>query len=137
MTTSDKFISSCERLRKAERVKAGNALDAAVAAAACEKIVSLFERTAPKYGSLPQALACYWQDSCLSRSPEPEAEPSDSHLRKLAAFLSFLLGEEDSFEQLAEEDWKEMADCVNAEAGSLPLDALTQMMNTIMERVAL
>lgn len=137
MTISDKFISDCKRIKKVERANAGNKYDEQVASIATEKIISLFERTSPKYGELPQSIAAYWNDSYINTSATPCEEPTDAHIEKLAAFLSFLFSEDDDFAQISQDDWIEIADCINDEAGSLPIETLTQMMNVILERKAL
>lgn len=137
MTISDKFISDCNRIKKVELANAGNKYDERVATSVCEKIISLFEKTAPKYGGLPKTLADYWHDEYIATSATPCEEPTDSHIEKLADFLAFLFLEDDDFAQISQNDWIEIADSVNEEAGTLPIEVLTQMMNAIMERKAL
>ena len=61
----------------------------------------------------------------------------DAALEKLSAIFAFVNGEEDDGEALSADDWKRIKDEVGYEAENLPLDLLSAMMKTVVERGAM
>jgi len=132
MTYTEKFLSDIARAAKRERAESGGRYDAKKT---CEKIARSFENAIRTLGDLPHAVADYWLSEYIDSSCDAENEPTREHAEKLAAMLSFLLGEGDT-SSLVPADWKNLAELVQDEAETLPIESLSSLMASLVEQKA-
>lgn len=92
---------------------------------------SLFVSQNPHCKVLAQSLFDWWKND-FARGPEIEDEAAE----KLTELQAFLNGEEGN-ESLSQEDWRRVKEEVGYEAENLPLDLLSQMMKTVVEKGAM
>lgn len=134
MTDIDKFLADCKRHIKRYREEAGTGYDGLIAS---EKIAELFASWRKDLGDVPKSLAEYWVTEYIASSSELQDEPTREHLDWLAYLLEFLEGEHSSFECFSKKDWETIRDCINYEAEVLPVDILTTLMSTLLEKQVL
>ena len=134
MTDIDKFLADCKRHIKRYREEAGTGYDGLIAS---EKIAELFASWRKDLGDVPKSLAEYWVTEYIASSSELQDEPTREHLDWLACLLEFLEGEHSSFECFSKKDWETIRDCINYEAEVLPVDSLTTLMSTRLEKQVL
>lgn len=134
MTDIDKFLADCKRHIKRYREEAGTGYDGLIAS---EKIAELFASWRKDLGDVPKSLAEYWFTEYIASSSELQDEPTREHLDWLACLLEFLEGEHSSFECFSKKDWETIRDCINYEAEVLPVDILTTLMSTLLEKQVL
>ncbi|MCR5289973.1 MAG: hypothetical protein K6E51_08290 [Treponema sp.] len=134
MTVAEKFYTDLHKMIKYERANTGSSFDAHTL---CEKIATSFSNNNRGMGELPAAIAHYWISQYIDNAQDPSTEPSDNSLVALTAFQAFLDNSSEYTEVLTDTDWKELASMVNCEAETLPLDMLTTLMSTLMEKNAL
>lgn len=125
MTKSEKFSADLKRIKKANRSASYFDMNAALA-----QIERLFTGQNSHCKGLASSLFDWWRNE-WARGPELE----DSVLDKLCAVNAFL-NEEDDCAALGQDDWKKIKDEVGYEAENLPLDLLSQMMQTIVSKNA-
>ena len=127
MNNTQKFSSDIERIKK--RNRDGESFNLA---GALKDIESLFVGQNQQCKGLAISLFDWWKNE-FTRGPELE----DAALEKLSAIFAFVNGEEDDCEALSADDWKRIKDEVGYEAENLPLDLLSAMMKTVVERGAM
>ncbi|MGN0732419.1 MAG: hypothetical protein ACI4MA_11025 [Treponema sp.] len=133
MDAIQKFYSDIERIKKHNRDSSGTLnLDAVV-----NQISALFEANNRGLCGLPHSLIEFW----ISRYVQPQLDSSfedisSEAVEKLCAMQAFLNNENDT-DCLTLEDWQQIADSVNYEAEELPMDLLSQMMMTLVEKRAI
>lgn len=132
MNLIQKFCSDIERIKKHNRDSSGK-LNVSIAK---NQIVSLFENNNRHLGELPHSLTDYW----LSEYVEPELssgakEFSNETIDKLCAMYAFLTDDEDT-DSLNEKDWQKIGEAVNYEAEDLPMDTLSSLMKTLVDKKA-
>ena len=132
MTYTEKFLSDIARAAKRERAENGSRYDAKKT---CEKIARSFENAICDLGGLPRAVGDYWLSEYIDSSSDAENEPTRKHAEKLAAMLSFLRGEDDTA-SLSPGDWKNLAELVQDEAETLPIESLSLLMSSLVEQKA-
>jgi len=132
MTYTEKFLSDIARAAKRERAENGRGYDAKKT---CEKIARSFENAIRDLGGLPRAVGDYWLSEYIDSSSDAENEPTRKHAEKLAAMLSFLRGEDDTA-SLSPGDWKNLAELVQDEAETLPIESLSSLMSSLVEQKA-
>ena len=132
MTYTAKFLSDIARAAKRERAESVGRYDAKKA---CEKIARSLENAIRGPGDLPRAVADYWLAEYIDPSSDAENEPTKEHAEKLAAMLSFLRGEGDT-SSLSPVDWKNLAELVQDEAETLPIESLSSLMASLVEQKA-
>ncbi len=131
MTLVEKFQSDILKTIKHERADNNGRYNAK---SACEKICKLFERNCSVPSSIARAIAFYWMDEYIDRSITPENEPTEEHIEKICAFLSFLNDCDEGEEVLNENDLNELNDAINDEAETMPIEVLQSLMGKLVER---
>lgn len=116
MTKSEKFSSDISRVKKSD------------AQSALKEMERLFVGQNSQWRGLAEALFSWWKDEHARG-----AEISGIAAQKLCALQSFLCGEEPDG-SLDQKDWQRIREEVGYEAENIPLDALNDMMRTIVER---
>lgn len=132
MDLIQKFYSDIEKIKKHNRDGSGK-LDAANVK---NQIASLFENNNRGMCELPHSLCDYW----ITEYVQPELDSGSSEISaavidKLAAMYAFLIEEPDT-DALNDSDWKVIGEAVNYEAEDLPIEALTSLMKTLVEKQA-
>ena len=133
MDNVQKFYSDIEKIKKHNRDSSGVLNIKTVVS----QISDLFENNNRGLCDLPHSLIEYWLEKYVN--PELDTGSKDlstSCLDKLCAMQSFLYGDDDT-DSLVLEDWQQIADAVNYEAEDLPMDLLSQMMTTLVDKRAL
>lgn len=133
MDSIQKFFSDIEKIKKHNRSADGK-LDLSKTA---EQIAVLFENSNRGLCDLPHTLTEYWISNYVN--PEIDGGANDisrDSIEKLCAMQAFLLGDSET-DVLTDDDWREIADAVNYEAEDLPMELLSQMMSTLVEKNAL
>ena len=123
MDKTQKFSADLQRIKKRNRSASSFNLNGAL-----KDIESLFSSQNPQCKNLALSLFDWWKNEYV-RGPELE----DAALEKITALESFLNCEEDTL-SLSAEDWIRVKDEVGYEAENLPLDLLSEMMKTIVEK---
>ncbi|MCR5045737.1 MAG: hypothetical protein K6A42_04080 [Treponema sp.] len=126
MNKTQKFSSDIQRIKK--RNRNGSAFNLS---GALKDLESLFVSQNPHCKVLAQSLFDWWKND-FARGPEIEDEAAE----KLTELQAFLNGEEGN-ESLSQEDWRRVKEEVGYEAENLPLDLLSQMMKTVVEKGAM
>lgn len=85
-------------------------------------------------GDLPESIVQYWMDSYILKSPNLAEEPTLNSQAWLADVLEFLAGEESELKSITATDWVTLRDLVNFEAEDLPMEVLSSLMGTLLER---
>lgn len=98
--------------------------------------MDLFESNTRGLGDLPHSVVEYWKKTYIDCSSKPQEEPVQEHLDWLAVVLSFLDGELAHDQDIPLKDWKELAQLINYEAEDIPIDTLSSMMSTLVEKKA-
>ena len=132
MTYTEKFLSDIVRVAKRERAENGARYDAKKT---CERIARSLENAIRGLGDLPRSVGDYWLSEYIDSSSDIENEPTREHAEKLAAMLSFLRGEGDTT-SLSPDDWKNLAELVQSEAETLPIESLSSLMASLVEQKA-
>ena len=134
MSDIRKFYADVQRCLKHERSDIPGGYDGLHAAKAVGKVFVSYNAD---LGSLPVAIADYWEQHYITESENLAAEPTEAHIDWLAFVLSFIDGEADAEQDIPIEDWNELAELVNSEAADLPIDVLSGMMSVLLERSVL
>ena len=130
MTNTDKFLADIKHI-----VKRNRADGAAYDGVECSRqVVRLFSSYNKDLGDLPNSIGEYWLNTCILPSAEVFEEPTAEHQEWLADALEFLAGEEGDFASITKEDWVALRDLVSYEAEELPVEALSSLMGTLLER---
>lgn len=133
MDSIQKFYSDIEKIKKHNRNQDG-VLDLQKTT---DAIISLFEQNNRGLCDLPHSLCEHWVKTYVN--PEIDSGSQDlsrETIEKLCAMQAFLEGSDET-DCLDSNDWHEIADAVNYEAEDLPMDLLSQMMMTIVDKRAL
>ncbi len=133
MDSIQKLYSDVEKIKKHARKDSPSAYDCMSVA---EEIKQMFARSNPQLSSLAESFATYWTDTYIRPSAAPQDEPTEEHVKILAAMQSVLEGSTDFTDCLSEQDWKELCSLTNYEAEDLPLDALNNMMMIFVDKQA-
>ena len=128
-----KFYADVQRIQKHTRAKYSGSNPSAVT----NQVMDLFKSYARDLGDLPASVLEYWKKIYIDCSPHPEEEPRQEHIDWLAAVLSFFDGDLDSDQDIPLKDWRELANLINYEAEDIPIDVLSSMMSTLVEKKAL
>lgn len=131
MTLIDKFRSDATRIVKRERAENNGRYDSKKA---CDLIQNLFERNCVVSGGVARAISFYWRDEYIDHSENLINEPTEEHIDKICAFLSFLNDADEGEEILSNSDLQEINDAVNDEAETMPMEQLTSLMGKLVER---
>jgi hypothetical protein len=131
MTDPEKLCSDINRIKKHERAQNGGRYNAL---RVCEKAASLFENERRNFSALPASMAEFWMSTYIRASVQPDEEPSDENIDKLAAMLSFLDGDSSGCDCLTETDWTQLGQLVNYEAEELPIETLSNLMTIIVDK---
>lgn len=123
MTKSEKFSSDINRIKKSNCSNGFFDIQAAL-----DGMERAFVGQNPQCKGLAMALFSWWKDEFARGAELPQ-----SAMQKLCAMQAFLCGEETD-DSLDKSDWQRIREEVGYEAENLPLDALNDMMKTIVER---
>lgn len=134
MTETQKFKADAKRLIKYNRANNNGRLDIAQV---CKDIVSLFIRTSSVPQTLSRSVAYYWQENYSDSLSQDENIPNEEQIEKLCAFLSFLENSDEDEDLISDSDWQELAELVNEEAETLPLEVLQDLMKILVSKGAL
>ena len=133
MTDISKFQSDVQRILKRDRQENSGKSDFMRVAPELQK---LFSRSAACPDSLSASVFEYWENEYVHNSADFQNEPTQDHLEKLSALLSFLEDDREDTEILTKHDWQELSDIVKYEADDLPLETLQSLMQTLVEKGA-
>ncbi len=128
-----KFYADIQRIQKHTRAK----YSAHNSAAVTSQVADLFESYTRGLGNLPLSILEYWKKTYIEGSSSPDAEPREANIDWLAVVLNFLDGELEGDQDIPLKDWKELATLINYEAEDIPIDVLSTMMSTLVEKKAL
>ncbi len=133
MADIQKFYADVQRIQKHTRAASGiyNAREVT------SQLMRLFESNTRGLGDLPLSILEYWKKTYIDCSAQPDNEPVQAHIDWLAVVLCFLDGELDADQDIPRKDWKELASLINYEAEEIPIDVLSAMMTTLVEKKAL
>lgn len=127
-----KFYADIQRIQKHTRAKYSFHNSKEVTS----QVMDLFESNTRGLGDLPHSVVEYWKKTYIDCSSKPQEEPVQEHLDWLAVVLSFLDGELAHDQDIPLKDWKELAQLINYEAEDIPIDTLSSMMSTLVEKKA-
>lgn len=131
MNAIEKFISDIDKIKKYDRANNGGHYDGK---RACQQISELFERNNRNVEGVARQISDYWFNTYILGSADAASEPSDENISRLRAFQAFIDNDEsENFDVLSSDDWENLRDFVNFEAGTLDLDALQNMMGMILD----
>ena len=133
MTDIEKFRSDIQRIMKHERAENGGRYNARHA---CEQAADLLRTNAQGLGELPGSLASYWLSTYIDCSSTPGDEPTQEHIDKLGAMMSFLECSTEDGDLLSNADWKEIGRLTGYEAEDIPIDVLSGLMTILVDRRA-
>jgi hypothetical protein len=133
MTEIEKFRSDVQRIVKRERAENAGRYNAS---RACRQTADLFESNARVPGSLPHSIADYWLTAYIHTSDTPDEEPTNEHIDKLGAMMSFLEGNTEDEELLSDDDWTEIGKLTGYEAEDLPIEILSRLMTILVDKKA-
>lgn len=85
-------------------------------------------------GALPNSIAEYWLTTYVKKGSDLGQEPSSKSQDWLADVLEFLAGEESELKSITATDWVTLRDLINFEAEDLPMEVLSSLMGTLLER---
>lgn len=125
-----KFYADIQRTLKHERAD-NPVYDSLRASNACLKVFMSYN---PDLKTVMESFADYWLKNYIENSEKLLEEPSTEKIDWLANILLLLEGELDSNQDFSAEDWSEIEDIINAEAEDIPIDVLTFIMSTLVER---
>ena len=128
-----KFYADVQRIQKHTRAK----YSAHNPSEVTSQLMDLFESNTRGLGDLPHSILEYWKRSYIDTSSHPQNEPVQEHIDWLAVVLSFLDGELEPVQDIPLKDWKELAQLINYDAEDIPIDALSSMMSTLVEKKAI
>ncbi len=131
MTLIEKFRTDINRTIKHERAENNGRYNSSKA---CDSIQKLFERNCVVPGSISRAIAFYWCDEYIDHSNAPENEPTEAHIDKLCALLSFLNDADEGEEILSDNDLEEINNAIDDEAETMPLEQLQSLMGKLVDR---
>ncbi len=130
MDSEGKLYADIQRILKRERSAPGS-YDGVRAA---ERAGELFEAYHTDVRDLARGIVRYWIDTYIGPSAHPENEPDGEHTDWLVNASAFLSGTLAPGQNFSREDWRELREIVNCEAETLPMDMLSSMMSTMVER---
>lgn len=130
MDQIQKFYSDIEKAKKFARADNGGKYDYR---AACKRITDVFERDNRNFQTLARSFTDYWMRNYVECAEDRENAPDQTAIEKIGALYAFL-NNDDQTEALSDEDWEEVKEMVNCEAEDLPIDVLSDMMRTIVEK---
>lgn len=123
MNKSEKFLADLQRIKKRNRAGAAFNMNGAL-----RDIESLFTAQNGHCKGLALSLFDWWKNECARG-----AEFEDEALEKIAALHAFVNGEEEGG-VLSADDWSRIKDEVGYEAENIPMDLLSSMMQTVVEK---
>ncbi len=133
MTDISKFITDVKKFVKFDRQNnSGNTSFERIS----KDVRNLFCRMSSCPGALPGDIFYYWETEYISPSVEPNEEPTEEHLNKLAGMLAFLNGSDEYQNSITDEDWNEISDLVGDESEDLPIDILQDLMKVLVSKGA-
>lgn len=131
MTDLGKFYADVQRCLKHERADHNGNYDGLRASRAIEK---LFVSCNRGLENLTEPLAEYWEQTYILKSNKIEEEPQKANIDWLANMFALIDGELTADQNFSKKDWEEINDIVNAEAEDLPMDVLSSIMSTLVDR---
>lgn len=134
MTDLGKFYADVQRCLKHERADHNGNYDGLRASRAIEKLFISYSRGLE---CIAEPLAEYWEQTYIQKSTNLAEEPQKTNIDWLANVLALFDGQLEPDQNFSKKDWAEINDTVNAEAEDLPLDVLSSIMSTIVERKVL
>ena len=134
MTDLGKFYADVQRCLKHERTDHNGNYDGLRASRAIEKLFISYSRGLE---NITEPLAEYWEQTYIQKSPKLGEEPQKANIDWLANVIALFDGQLEPDQNFSKKDWAEINDIVNAEAEDLPLDVLSSIMSTIVERKVL
>ena len=134
MTDLGKFYADVQRCLKHERADNNGNYDGLRASRAIEKLFISYNRGLE---NIAEPLAEYWEQTYIQKSPKLAEEPQKANIDWLANVIALFDGQLEPDQNFSKKDWAEINDIVNAEAEDLPLDVLSSIMSTIVERKVL
>lgn len=133
MTDIAKFNADVQRIMKHDRQDHNGKSDWMRVA---PQLQNLFNRSTSCPTTLSTSVFEYWENQYIHDSAEMENEPTEAHMGKLRAMLSFLENTDEEYELLDDNDWQELGDLVNYEADDLPIDILQNLMSVLVSKSA-
>ncbi len=133
MNAREKFYSDIERIKKHDRADNAGQYDGIRASRA---IADLFEKQDRTLQSLSNSIATYWLDTYILNG-DPQSEPTEEHVTWICDALDLLTQNLEGDTVFTQNDWAELRDMINEEAGDLDLDLLTSLLGQVMEHGAL
>ena len=134
MTDLGKFYADVQRCLKHERADHNGNYDGLRASRAIEQLFISYSRGLE---NIAEPLAEYWEQTNIQKSPKLGEEPQKANIDWLANVIALFDGQLEPDQNFSKKDWSEINDIVNAEAEDLPLDVLSYIMSTIVERKVL
>lgn len=133
MTDISKFIADVQRIVKRDRQNNSGKVSFDRIS---KDLKSLFCRMSGCPGSLPGSVYYYWESEYISVSAEPQNEPTEEHLNKLAGMLAFLNSSDEYDDFINDDDWNEISALVGDESEDLPIDVLQDLMKVLVSKSA-
>lgn len=133
MTEIGKFSSDVQKLLKHERQNNSGKI---VFNKIEKDLRKLFINSTSCTGELPGSIFEYWVNNYIYGSEGTSEEPTQEHLQKLSAFLSFMENTNEDEELITQEDWEQIAQLVNYEAEDMPINKLTELMTILVSKGA-
>ncbi len=133
MNAREKFYSDIERIKKHDRADNAGQYNGIRASRA---VAELFEKQDRTLQSLSNSIASYWLSTYILNG-DPQTEPTEEHVTWICDALDLILNQLDGDPCFTREDWEELRDMINDEAGDLDLDLLTSLLGAVMDHGAL
>ena len=130
MNNTDKFLADVKRI-----VKRNHSETTQYDGLECSRqVANLFCSYNKELGALPKSIAEYWLTTYVKKGSDLGQEPSSKSQDWLADVLEFLAGEESELKSITATDWVTLRDLINFEAEDLPMEVLSSLMGTLLER---
>lgn len=129
-----KFYADVQRCLKHERADNNGNYDGL---RACRAVKKLFVSYFRGLENIAEPLAEYWEQTYILQSKNLEDEPQKSNIDWLANVIALINGELEADRNFPQKDWVEINNVVNAEAEDIPIDVLSSIMSTLVERKVL
>lgn len=133
MTDISKFIADLQRITKHYRQNNGGKLDFGKVS---KDIRNLFCRMSTCPGALPGSVYYYWESEYITPSAQPENEPTEDNINRLAGMLAFLNASDEYQDCISDDDWNEISALVGDESEDLPIDILQDLMKVLVSKNA-
>ena len=130
MNNTDKFLADVKRI-----VKRNHSETTQYDGLECSRqVANLFCSYNKELGALPNSIAEYWLTTYVKKGSDLGQEPSSKSQDWLADVLEFLAGEESELKSITATDWVTLRDLINFEVEDLPMEVLSSLMGTLLER---